>query len=244
MYLFSRINRLRIRSEQINIPINEQNLIINLAKKILSSPLKILAIDFDKTLIDDDSGSSMSFENIYIRNQFFWLIKYLIQHKWICITSFNENTPTTFNENLGIVTQTIVRRLLKLTDKNLSRHSIDKRLAQEYKIIIESYPSRSYGKIEHIQNCINQIQQISSFPFDIQPYHVALFDDNLMNIKEAKKYFPAVLIPINEFNIGAKTIEPMIPLIDQLTQQSWIEYEKTKTKRKYSRGDRLQGSEF
>jgi len=63
--------------------------------------LKILAIDFDKTFIDDDSGSSMSFENIYIRNQFFWLIKYLIQHKWICITSFNENLPTIFNENLG-----------------------------------------------------------------------------------------------------------------------------------------------
>ncbi|CAF3362293.1 unnamed protein product [Rotaria sp. Silwood1] len=145
---------------------------------------------------------------------------------------------------VGIVTQTIVRRLLKLTDKNLSRHSINKRLAQEYKIIIESYPSRSYGKIEHIQNCINQIQQISSYSFDIQPYHVALFDDNLMNIKEAKKYFPAVLIPINEFNTRSKSIEPMISLIDQLTQQSWNEYEKTKTKRKYSRGDRLQGSEF
>jgi len=101
MYLFSRINHLRIRSEQINIPINEENLLLNLAKKILNSPLKILAIDFDKTFIDDDSGSSMSFENIYIRNQFFWLIKYLIQHKWICITSFNENLPTIFNENLG-----------------------------------------------------------------------------------------------------------------------------------------------
>ena len=101
MYLFSRINHLRVRSEQIKIPFNEQTPLLNLAKKILQSPFKILAIDFDKTLIDDDSGSSMSFENIYIRNQFFWLIKYLIQDKWICITSFNENIPTVFNENLG-----------------------------------------------------------------------------------------------------------------------------------------------
>jgi hypothetical protein len=101
MYLFSRINHLHIRSEQIQIPLDEENLLVNLANKILYSPLKILAIDFDKTLIDDDSGRSMNFQNLYIRNQFFWLIKYLIQHKWICITSFNENTPTLFNENLG-----------------------------------------------------------------------------------------------------------------------------------------------
>ncbi|CAF3289047.1 unnamed protein product [Rotaria socialis] len=243
MYIFSRINHLRVRSEQAKVPIDEQNLIIKLAKKILDSPLKILAIDFDKTLIDDDSGRSMSFENIYIRNQFFWLIKYLMQHKWICIASFNENTPTKFNEHLGIVTQTVVRRLLKITDKNISRHSINKRLADQYKIIIQSYPSRSYGKIEHIQSCIEQIQEISAFTVDIQPFHVALFDDNEMNIKEAKKYFPAVLIPVNEFNAKLQTIEPMIPLIDQITKQAWNEYEKIKTKRKYSRGDRLQRSE-
>lgn len=64
-----------------------------------------------------------------------------------------------------------------------------------------------------------------------------------MNIKEAKKYFPAVLIPIHEFNKRPQTIEPMIPLIDQITEQSWKEHEKIKTKRKYSRGDRLQISE-
>jgi histidinol phosphatase-like enzyme len=51
----------------------------------------MLAIDFDKTLIDDDKGSSMSFENFYIRNQFFWLMKYLIQHKWIYVISCNQN---------------------------------------------------------------------------------------------------------------------------------------------------------
>ncbi|CAF5184869.1 unnamed protein product, partial [Rotaria magnacalcarata] len=78
---------------------------------------------------------------------------------------------------------------------------------------------------------------------DIQPFQVALFDDNEMNIKEAKKYFPAVLIPVNEFNANLQTIEPMIPLIDRITKQAWNEYEKIKTKRKYSRGDRLQGSE-
>ena len=54
-----------------------------------------------------------------------------------------------------------------------------------------------------------------------------------MNIKEANKYFPAVLIPIHEFNTKSRTIEPMIPLIDQLIQQSSNEYEKIKTKKKY-----------
>jgi hypothetical protein len=60
-----------------------------------------------------------------------------------------------------------------------------------------------------------------------------------MNIKEAKKYYPVVFIPINEFNIDSQKIGPMIPLINQ---QSWNEYEKTK--RKYSIGDRLHGSEL
>jgi hypothetical protein len=35
----------------------------------------------------------------------------------------------------------------------------------------------------------------------------------------------------------------MIPLINQLSEQSWNKYEK-KTKRKYSIGDRLHGSEL
>ena len=60
-----------------------------------------------------------------------------------------------------------------------------------------------------------------------------------MNIQQAKKYYPSVLIPIDQFNKRSRTLEPMIPLIDQLIQQSWNVYEKTK--RKYSRGDRLQG---
>jgi hypothetical protein len=143
---------------------------------------------------------------------------------------------------LGIVTQTIVRRLLKLPDKHLFRESIDRRLANEYKIIIQSYPSRSYGKLEHIQNCIDKIQAINSFSYDIKPYHIAFFDDHPMNIKEAEKYFPSVLIPINEFNKNSRTIEPMIPLINRLIEQSWSVYEKRK--RKYSRGDRLQSSEL
>jgi len=60
-----------------------------------------------------------------------------------------------------------------------------------------------------------------------------------LNIKEGKKYFPAVLISINEFNKNSQTIQPMLPLIDQLIEQSWNKYEKIKRKRKYSRGDRL-----
>ena len=101
MYLSSRINHLRLRSEQLPVPPSEGSLLEHVARSILNSPLTVLAIDFDKTLIDDDSGSSMNFRNIYIRNQFFWLLKHLIRHRWICITSFNGNTPTPFNENLG-----------------------------------------------------------------------------------------------------------------------------------------------
>jgi hypothetical protein len=50
---------------------------MNSAKTILNSPLEI---GFDKTLIDDENRNLMSFENIYVRNQ------------WICITSFHVNT--------------------------------------------------------------------------------------------------------------------------------------------------------
>jgi hypothetical protein len=101
MYLSSRINHGRLRPEQMKLPANEVHQLENLSRKILKSPVKILAIDFDQTLIDNDSGSSMGFEHIYIRNQFFWLIHQLLTQKWICITSFNENTPTASNENLG-----------------------------------------------------------------------------------------------------------------------------------------------
>ena len=41
-----------------------------LQQKFLHSQIKILIFDFDKTFINDDSENSMSFENIYIRNQF------------------------------------------------------------------------------------------------------------------------------------------------------------------------------
>jgi predicted metal-dependent HD superfamily phosphohydrolase len=136
------------------------------------------------------------------------------------------------------VTQTVVRRLLNLPEKHLSRPTIEQRLARDYKILIQAYPSRSYGKLEHIQKCITRIEQLSLSCKDIQAYHVAFFDDHPMNIKEAKKYFPAALLPVEEFNRQSRTIEPLIPLIDRLVEQSWNEYEKSNTKRKYSRGDR------
>lgn len=101
MYLSSRINHGRLRPDQLPLPSIEQDLLEDLAKKLLKSPVKLLAIDFDRTLIDHDSGSWMSFQNLYIRNQFFWLLHYLLRQKWICIASFNENTPTIFNEHLG-----------------------------------------------------------------------------------------------------------------------------------------------
>lgn len=103
MYLSSRINHGRLRPDQMSLPSIENELLQNLLKKLLKSPVKILAIDFDRTFIDDDSGSWMSFQNLYIRNQFFWLLQNLIKQKWICIASFNENLPTKFNENLGKV---------------------------------------------------------------------------------------------------------------------------------------------
>ena len=140
--------------------------------------------------------------------------------------------------DLGIVTQTVVRRLLNLTDRYVSRHSIDQRLAREYRIIIQSYPSRSYGKLEHIQNCIDQIQAMSPSPMDIQPYQIGLLDDHPINIKEAEKYYPAALIPVHEFNRKSQSIEPMIALVDRLLAQSWSEYKKSKSKRRFSQGDR------
>lgn len=141
-------------------------------------------------------------------------------------------------DRLGIVTQTIVRRLLKLSDRSLSRDSINQRLAQEYKIVIQSYPSRTYGKLEHIHKCVQRIRELSPSTTEIQPYQIIFFDDHPSNIREAKKYFPSVLIPIDEFNHKSQTLEPLSPLIDQLLEQSQHEYEKSKNKRTFSRGDR------
>lgn len=127
---------------------------------------------------------------------------------------------------------------MKLSDRNLSRESISQRLLTEFHIVIESYPSRNYGKLEHIRNCVERIRQTSSSTFDVQPYQILFFDDHPLNIKEAQKHFPSILIPLEEFNTKSQSLEPMNPLIDHLLQQSRHEYEKHRNKRTFSRGDR------
>ncbi|CAF1541058.1 unnamed protein product, partial [Didymodactylos carnosus] len=91
---------LRLRPEQQSPSSLDEIIAKELAAKIIVSPLKIVAIDFDNTLIDEDSGSWMSHRNTYIRNQFYWLIPHILHKKWICIASFNQNTPHPSNENL------------------------------------------------------------------------------------------------------------------------------------------------
>ncbi|CAF0845222.1 unnamed protein product [Didymodactylos carnosus] len=248
---------LRLRPEQQSPSSLDEIIAKELAAKIIVSPLKIVAIDFDNTLIDEDSGSWMSHRNTYIRNQFYWLIPHILHKKWICIASFNQNTPHPSNENLGIVTQTVVRRLLKLTDRNLNKQTIHYRLATEYKIIIEAYPGtvlssivysyvidyskllgRQYGKFEHLESAIVKIKHYSTTPVSIEPFHVALFDDHPRNITVAKQIFPAALISIQEFSKKCNTMEPIMALIEHVVKRSTQEKDKwLLKKRKHARGN-------